>query len=252
MNRSSNRALQHESFNSPSMNTTTTHYYQMQSNSQYCSMRQKDHYSNTYSYKQDTTEQHHHPTGYKQSHQATATTEDQHQYTWEQHGTTKAKETKASARAKESTTKAKAMAATGTTTATKTTKEEKAKDTRTTRIWQRKRIQQQRKRQRIPGQQRYGKGKGHSNKGKGKGYYNNQPGGIGAKGKQATNDCYRCGQPGHMAKQCGAAIHNCDTGNFDTNDQTEDWYSQAHYDSNWYHQDQTQMHQQYPSQNYKK
>ena len=121
---------------------------------------------------------------------------------------------------------------------------EKAKDTRTRRIWQRKRIQQQRTRQRIQGQQGYGKGKGYSNKGKGKGYYNNQPGGKGAKGKQSTNACYRCGQPGHMAKQCRVAIYNCDTGNFDINDQTDDWYSQAHYDSNWYHQDQTQMQQQ--------
>ena len=29
----------------------------------------------------------------------------------------------------------------------------------------------------------------------------------------------------------------------DTNDQTDDWYNQAHYDNNWYHQDQSQMNQ---------
>ena len=46
-----------------------------------------------------------------------------------------------------------------------------------------------------------------------------------------------------MAKQCRVAIYNCDTGTFDTNDQTDDWYNQAHYDNNWYHQDQSQMHQ---------
>ena len=40
-----------------------------------------------------------------------------------------------------------------------------------------------------------------------------------------------------------AEIYNCDTGTFDTNDQTDDWYNQAHYDNNWYHQDQSQMHQ---------
>ena len=93
----------------------------------------------------------------------------------------------------------------------------------------------------FKGQQGYAKGKGYNNKGKGKGCYSNQQGGKGSKGKQATNVCYRCGQPGHMAKQCRVAIYNCDTGNFDTNDQTDDWYSQSHYDNNWYHQDQTHM-----------
>ena len=73
----------------------------------------------------------------------------------------------------------------------------------------------------------------------------------GAKGKHASNVCYRCGQPGHMANDCRAANYTCDTGNFDTNDQTDDWYNQAHCDSNrhnskHYHKQQTQ--QQYPSQ----
>ena len=74
----------------------------------------------------------------------------------------------------------------------------------------------------FQGQQGYGKGKGYNNQRKVKGYYNNQQGGKEAKGKHATNVCYRCGQPKHMAKQCRVAIHNCDTGNFDANDQTAD------------------------------
>ena len=41
-----------------------------------------------------------------------------------------------------------------------------------------------------------------------------------------------------MAKQCRVAICKCNTGNFDTNDQTDDWYSQVQYDSSRYRQDQ--------------
>ena len=55
-----------------------------------------------------------------------------------------------------------------------TATKEKAQDTRTTRIWQRKRIQQQRKSQRTPGQEGYGKGKENSNRGLGKGYKDNK------------------------------------------------------------------------------
>ena len=82
----------------------------------------------------------------------------------------------------------------------------------------------------FKGQQGYGKGKGCSIKRKSKGYCNTCLGGKGAEGKRATNICYRWGQPGRMARQCRAAIHNCDTGNFNTNDQTDDWYSKARYD----------------------
>ena len=58
-----------------------------------------------------------------------------------------------------------------------------------------------------------------------------------------AEQCRRTSQHRHMAKQCRVAIYNCDTGNFDTNDQTDDWYSQSHHDNNWYHQDQTHMQQ---------
>ena len=109
-------------------------------------------------------------------------------------------------------------------------------------MWRRKSIQQQRKRQRTPGQQGCGKGKGQQQR-KRQRMLQQSTRRKGAKGKQATTDCYRCGQPGRMAKQCRAAIYNCDAGNPSTNDQTDDWYRQAHYDSNWYHQDQTQLQQ---------
>ena len=36
----------------------------------------------------------------------------------------------------------------------------------------------------------------------------------------------------HTWPNNGVTIYNCDTGNFDTNDQTDDWYNQAHHDSN--------------------
>ena len=55
-----------------------------------------------------------------------------------------------------------------------------------------------------------------------------------AKGKHATNACYRCGQPGRMAKECRVTIYNCDTCNFDTNDQTDGWCNHARYAAtNW-------------------
>ena len=89
---------------------------------------------------------------------------------------------------------------------------------------------------------------GYNNKGKGKGYhkgkgYNNySKGGKGTKGKLATNVCYRCGQPGHMAKQGRVAIYNYDNGNMEDNNVTDDWHHNNHYDGNWHHSDQTQLH----------
>ena len=59
MNRSSIRALQHGSSNSQGTNKTTIHYYQMQLKSQCYSMKQKDHYSSTYNYKQETSQHTH-------------------------------------------------------------------------------------------------------------------------------------------------------------------------------------------------
>ena len=80
---------------------------------------------------------------------------------------------------------------------------------------------------------------GYNNKGKGKGYHkgkghnNYSKGGKGTKGKQATNVFYRCGQPGHMAKQCRAAIYNYDNNNMEDNDVTDDWYHVSQQSLRW-------------------
>eukprot|EP00435_Cladocopium_sp_Y103_P041886 s2323_g11.t1 len=123
------------------------------------------------------------------------------------------------------------------------------------------------------------KGKGKGNKGKGYGYgntsYNNQgypgyttgkgKGKIGQgmpfkgmsnkgykgkgkqlnKGKAATQGCYRCGQQGHIARDCRVGVyHFNDAGNNANNeaysDATEQWYQQQHsYDNYWWNSDQT-------------
>ena len=118
------------------------------------------------------------------------------------------------------------------------------------------------------------KGKSKGNKGKGYGYgYNkgkgkigqgmpfkgalNQGGYIGkGKGKPTgkgkgvpTQGCYRCGQPGHIARDCRVAVHNLNeaTGNTSTytsqwqEDPTAQWYQQQYYDGQWWNDDQTQV-----------
>ena len=187
-----------------------------------------------------------------------------------------------------STTKAQAMAATRTTTAATTTKEEKAntinnrldkeilskekitatkekaKDTRTTRIWQRKRMQQTKEEAKDTRATRiWRRKKAHSNKGIGKGHKDNKD--MAKEKDTAIKEKARgtttINQEEKEQKESKQQMIATDADNQDTwpnnvewrsttaalatstNDQTDDWHSQAHYDSNWRHQDQTQMQQ---------
>ena len=66
------------------------------------------------------------------------------------------------------------------------------------------------------------------NKGKGKGH----------KGKQAQDVCYRCGQPGHIAKNCRVPVYNYGeayTATTEQYDSTQQWYEDPNaYDNHWW------------------
>ena len=88
------------------------------------------------------------------------------------------------------------------------------------------------------------KGGDKGNKGKAKGMRNK------GKGKNPTAACYRCGQPGHMAKDCRTAVYNMSGTPQEQNlDGTAQWYDPNNgYDNYWYSNDQSGNYNPHPVQ----
>ena len=55
------------------------------------------------------------------------------------------------------------------------------------------------------------------------------------KGKPVTAICYKCGNPGHMARDCRVAVYNMGEATYE--DQTQAWWNDQQYDATWWSQD---------------
>ena len=96
-----------------------------------------------------------------------------------------------------------------------------------------------------------GKGKGYGPIGQGNPFKGSSKGNPGkgkslpykGKGKDNTTTCYKCGQQGHIARNCRVPIYNYDMGEEgNMPDPTYKWYNDPQqYDRSWYNQDLTQQ-----------
>ena len=99
----------------------------------------------------------------------------------------------------------------------------------------------------------YGKAKGKVTgkqvwqpmKGTGKGQGKNKGANNQGKGKNPVAICYKCGQPGHLAKDCRTAVYILSDTTYEQQyDNTAQWYYPNNgYDANWYSSDQTGYYQ---------
>ena len=133
-------------------------------------------------------------------------------------------------------------------------KEEEAKETKDTKVSQKEKGFKGRGKGREYGYNKgYGKAKGKTKgkqvwqpvKGTDKGQGTSKGANNKGKGKNPMLACYRCGQQGHLAKDCRTAVYNLsDTTYEQQQDNTAQWYYPDNgYDAKWYSSDQTGYYQ---------